>query len=228
MSFRYNLLFYHENQKWVPRLLPLVDIPLFHLTQTDSESVVQEQIREETVDIIVSGMSTLSISLPDEAEGSMDGLKKTYLWDALEQRDLECPIILLCTHQELATALGLVQHGLVTDYFIADPLIDKDRLFLLLMRSLELALFREIVYKRCLVVERLPKHLLERIETLQELNKNSRKPAGPVAVFDEVLAPQNDAPPAESIPEDPSAIFQAFHEQLQDLAEPDPSPRRKR
>jgi hypothetical protein len=171
MSFRYRILFYHENQKWVHRIIPLLEIPLFHLHQTDSEAVAQKKLQAGEVDIIVTGLNTQHFLLT--TEGDSMGFKKAYLWEIVERQKNNCQVILLCTHQELSIATDLVERGRVADYFVVDPILDRNRLFITLMRTLENSLMRELLHKTILRDHKLPSHLLESIEALKEVVKNA-------------------------------------------------------
>lgn len=168
MSFRYRVLFYHENQRWVNTVEPLLDIPLFHLMITDSAPFAEKQIETGEVDIIVTGISTNNFLFTVDENNSLT-IKPVYLWNIADQQPKEFQIILLCTYRELTMASHIVQKGKASDYFIVDPILDRNRLFVTLMKTVETGMLRDIVQKRVLETEKLPTHFLESVEVLQNI-----------------------------------------------------------
>ncbi len=168
MAFRYRVIFYHENQNWVPKVSPLLDIPIFHLSITDSEAVMQKQLANGDVDILITGIDSKNFQLVQHSDGSTS-FKKTNVWDNIQNQKRDCKIILLCTQQELMSASELVHSGKIADYCLVSPLLDKSRLFITIMKTLQEDLFREYILKREKDRGRIPRQLFESIEALQLL-----------------------------------------------------------
>lgn len=168
MAFRYRILFYHENQKWVHNITPLLDLPMFHLFLTDNETLFQRQLESDEADIILTGVNTEHFLLVEDAESSIS-FKRAVMWEVIENRQHDIQVILLCTQKEVGLASDLVQSGKVADYFIVDPLYDKSRLFLSIMKTLQSSRLRDVVHEKVLKEDRLPKDLFECIEHLQIL-----------------------------------------------------------
>lgn len=188
MAFRYRILFYHENQPWVSKIAPLLDLPLFHLVSTDTDTVVQKQLESGEVDIILTGTETEHFMLVEDKDNSLT-YKRTVVWEVIDEGRVPCKVILLCTQKELAIASDLVQQGKVADYFIVSPMLDKTRLFVSIMKTLESSLQRQVIEKKLLRTEQLPIPLLESIEKLLEVR--------------DMEEPEPEPPPAE--PEPPTA-----------------------
>ncbi len=175
MAFRYRVLLYHENQDWVYNVASVLDVPLFHLMQTDSETIVYSQLEAGEVDVILSGIHTQYFQLIDDTKNSLS-FKKGCIWEIAESRNAKLPIILLCTSQDVDIASGLVQDGRVADYLIVEPISDRNRIFITIMKTLETALLRDIVETKLLKAESLPKNALESIETLETLKNAPEEP----------------------------------------------------
>ncbi len=168
MSFRYRILFYHENQKWVSNIVSMLDVPLFHLFLTNSGDVLEEKLRANEVEIILTGLNTRHLLLTDDEDNSMS-FKHAHLWEVMENQKRHCQVILLCTSADQNIATDLVQKGRVADYFIINPMQDRERLFISLFKAVEVSLFRELIQSTLSPNEKLPRHLLESIEKLQTL-----------------------------------------------------------
>jgi CheY-like chemotaxis protein len=216
MAFRYRILFYHENQNWVRKVTPLLDLPLFHVLSTDSDTVVQKQLESQEVDLILTGMNTQHFLLKPDEDNSLS-YKQATLWKVIEERQVPCQVILLCTQRELGIATELVQSGQVADYFIVSPLLDHSRLFISIMKTLESDLMRSVLETTLLGGEKLPCHLLESIEMLQDIRDTQAAMMQPVATPEPLPAVE---PEGESFPDFDTPMF-PVEEPVAVAAEPD-------
>ncbi len=172
MAFRYRILLFHENQVWVNSVIKLLDVPIFHLIVTDSNKVMQEHLDAENIDIIIASINAKHFSIVYDGNDSLS-FKQIELWKSIEEQKRHYQIILLCSRRDLETASELVHDGKIADYLIVSPFLDRNRLIISIMKTLEATLLREIVMKNAIQTEKLPKHLLESIETLQMLRSAS-------------------------------------------------------
>jgi DNA-binding NtrC family response regulator len=166
MAFRYRILVFHTHQQWVSRLVSLLDVPLFHVLQTDSETVLQKHIENQDVDLVLSAPDTSMRALFHSADGSMQ-FKEVTMAEFLIHRNSPCPLLLLCKQAELPTVAEMVQQGQAADYVLVNPFIDKNRLLVTLLQTLEATALRAMV-SRYVMETSLPSSLFERVEALSD------------------------------------------------------------
>lgn len=171
IAYRYKVLFYHENQRWVRKIVPLIDIPPLLLFMTDTASEFEKQLDSKEVDIILTGVNTKHLLLTEDETQSM-AFKTAPIWEVVERHGLSCQIILLCSQKEQLIASKLVHSGRISDYCIVNPLLDRDRPYISIMRALENTMFRDVIQQKVLQPgERVPKFLTESVELLQTIRK---------------------------------------------------------
>ncbi len=211
MTFRYRILLYHDNQTWVNKVTPLLDLPIFHLFSSDSETAIQKRLEEGEADIILAGVNTQHFELREDNGNSLT-YKRAMFWATLENNPLvHCKAILLCTKKEVGLASSLVQSGKALDYFVVTPLLDRERLVISILKAIELTLLRDIVQSRLLKDEKLEVSLLESVEMLQELKNRPES------------AEAASEPEAASFDTDPWLIQNEVETPAEDSAWPSPA-----
>jgi CheY-like chemotaxis protein len=178
VSYRYRILFYHENQKWVSRVVTAIDTPQILLSFTDQASVVEKHLETGEIDILLTGATTMHFMLENDEESSGMTFRQMPIWETLQKQNIRCKVIILCSQKEVAFASDLVQRGVVADYCIVNPLMDKNRVYITIMKVLEQMMLHDIIEQQVLQGEKVPKTLVESIELLQTIRHTSEEDKG--------------------------------------------------
>jgi CheY-like chemotaxis protein len=156
MSYRYRILFYHENQEWVSQLAAMLDTPLAILVVTDQAGVVQKNLEAGEVDILITVIAPFLLEDGNDPRSF--------------KQNLQCKLIILCSQQEGDLVADLVYQGAIEDYCIVNPLVDKNRLYIAVMNVMVKTMFNGVLGQQ-FQDEKIPKMPIEIIEMLQAVHQ---------------------------------------------------------
>jgi CheY-like chemotaxis protein len=167
MSYRYRILFFHQNQNWTFRLANLIDMPMFQVTQTDMDETFTEALKHEAVDLVLTPFSQMQSTLARDGESL--GFKMLPCWQVVREWQPKTSVILLCSLDEAFEAQTLVQDGSIADYIVIENLQDIHRLITSISRAIERKAMIDLIQNRLTSGHKLPDELMERVETLESL-----------------------------------------------------------